>query len=230
MNRVFLFHWSVVLLIPGFILGMWAQHRVRSTFRKWSRVPASTSITGRDMAERILSQSGISDVEVKATGGRLSDYYDPIHKEIRLSPGVYDDKSVAALGVAAHECGHAMQHQAGYAALKVRWALLRPANLGMMWAPWIVMIGFFMGQAGGVMIDIGIVLFSAAVLFQIVTLPVEFNASKRAMAQLQSAGMVAPQDTQGVREVLHAAGFTYVAAAAASILTLVQLVILRRER
>ena len=227
---MFLFHWSVVLLIPGFILGMWAQHRVRSTFRKWSRVPASTSITGRDMAERILSQSGISDVEVKATGGRLSDYYDPIHKEIRLSPGVYDDKSVAALGVAAHECGHAMQHQAGYAALKVRWALLRPANFGMMWAPWIVMIGFFMGQAGGVMIDIGIVLFSAAVLFQIVTLPVEFNASKRAMAQLQSAGMVAPQDTQGVREVLHAAGFTYVAAAAASILTLVQLVILRRAR
>ena len=226
---MFLFHWSVIILIPGFLLGLWAQHRVKSTFRKYSQVHASSGMTGKDMAQRILSQANIGDVEVTSTPGELSDHYDPTKKIIRLSEAVYKGSSVAALGVAAHECGHAIQHNTGYAALRFRHALVPAANIGSMWAPWIVIIGFFMGAAGGWLIDLGIVLFSAAVLFHLVTLPVEFNASKRAVAQLQSAGMVAPQDVEGVNKVLNAAGFTYVAAAAASILTLVQLLILRRD-
>jgi len=227
---MFLFHWSAVLLIPGFILGLWAQHRVTSTFRRYAKVPASNGLTGRQMAEHILAQAGVDGVAVEATPGQLSDHYDPVKRRIRLSESVYESHSVAALGVAAHECGHAIQHHVGYAAMNWRWALLKPANLGTSLAPWMVMIGFFMGQAGGMLVDVGIVLFTAAVLFHLVTLPVEFNASRRAVEHLQQAGVVAPQDVQGVRAVLNAAGFTYVAAAAAAILTLVQLLILRRER
>lgn len=227
---MFLFHWSVLLLIPGFILGLWAQHRVSSTFRRYARVPASNGLTGREMARHILNASGLADVEVERVPGQLSDHYDPVKRVVRLSEPVYGSSSVAALGVAAHECGHALQHQQGYAAMRWRWALLQPANLGTSLAPWMVMIGFFLGQGGTLLIDIGIVLFTFAVLFHLVTLPVEFNASRRAVAQLTSAGVVAPQDVKGVRDVLNAAGFTYVAAAAAAILTLLQLVILRRER
>ena len=225
-----LFHWSVILLIPGFLLGLWAQHRVTSTFRRYSKVPSSNGLTGREMAQRILTQSGITDVAVETARGQLSDHYDPVRKVIRLSEPVYGSNSVAALGVAAHECGHAIQHQSGYRAMQIRWALLRPAGLGTGIAPWIVFLGLFMGQAGGFLMDLGIVLFSASVLFHLVTLPVEFNASSRAVARLQEAGMVAPNDIEGVRAVLGAAGFTYVAAAAASILALIQLLVLRRGR
>jgi hypothetical protein len=227
---MFMFHWSVILLIPGMLLGLWAQHRVTSTFRRYSRVPSSNGMTGREMARRILSNAGLTDVAVEAAPGQLTDHYDPVKRAVRLSEPVYGYASVAALGVAAHECGHAIQHQQGYAAMRWRWALLQPANLGTTLAPWMVMIGFFVGQAGGVLIDVGIGLFAAAVLFHLVTLPVEFNASRRAVAELTSAGLVAPQDVEGVRAVLGAAGFTYVAAAAAAILTLVQLLILRRDR
>jgi Zn-dependent membrane protease YugP len=182
------------------------------------------------MALRILSQSGITGVKVEATGGELSDHYDPRRHAVRLSRTVHDGHSIASLGVAAHECGHAIQDHSGYGPLRFRWALLRPASLGSTLGPWFVIIGFFIGQAGSFLIDLGILLFAAAVLFQIVTLPVELNASRRAVAQLKSAGMVAPQDVQGVREVLKAAAFTYVAAAASAILTLVYLLVLRRER
>lgn len=227
---MFLFHWSSLLLLPGFLLGLWAQHRVSSTFRRYAQVPASNGLTGREMAEHILANAGITDVAVESGGGQLSDHYDPVHKKIRLSEPVYASHSVAALGVAAHECGHAIQHQTGYAAMQWRWALLTPANIGTSLAPWLVIMGFFFGQGSTLLIDIGIVLFLGAVLFHLVTLPVEFNASRRAVERLQAAGVVAPQDMQGVREVLNAAGFTYVAAAAAAILTLVQLLILRRGR
>ncbi len=225
-----LFHWSVILLIPGFILGVWAQHRVTATFRRWERVPSGNGMTGREMARRILSGAGLSNVGVEEAPGQLSDHYDPVKRVVRLSEPVYGSASVAALGVAAHECGHAIQDQQGYYAMRWRWALIRPANLGTTLGPWMVMIGFFLGTAGGFLIDLGIVLFVLAVLFHLVTLPVEFNASRRAVSELQGAGVVAPQDVEGVRQVLNAAGFTYVAAAAAAILTLVQLLILRRER
>jgi Zn-dependent membrane protease YugP len=227
---VFIFHWSVILLIPGFILGFWAQHRVTSTFRRWAKVRSASGVDGREMAQRILAQAGITDVKVEATRGQLTDHYDPRAHAVRLSESVYKGDSVAALGVAAHECGHAMQDDAGYGPLRFRWALLKPAGLGSSLGPWLVIIGFFMGQAGSFLVNLGIVLFGAAVLFQLVTLPVELNASKRAVAQLQMAGMVAPQDVQGVREVLNAAAFTYVAAAASAILSLVHLILVSRNR
>ena len=227
---MFLFDWTIVLLVPGLILGLWAQNRVISTYRKYANVPSSTGLTGRDMAQAILQNSGVTDVKIEPTPGQLSDHYDPIRRTLRLSEPVYGSNSIAALGVAAHEAGHALQHARGYLPMTVRWALLTPANLGTSLAPWIVFAGFFMGRAGGVLMDIGIALFSAAVLFHLVTLPVEFNASQRAVAELQSAGVVAPQEVGAVKEVLQAAGFTYVAAAAASILSLARLLVLRRER
>jgi len=226
----FYYDWTILLLIPGMLLGLWAQYRVTSTYRKYADVATSTGMTGRDMAKAILANGGLSDVVVEEMPGQLSDHYDPARRVIRLSETVYGSRSVAALGVAAHECGHAFQHQQGYLAMRWRWALLGPANLGTSLAPWIVMAGFFMGRAGGWLIDLGIVLFSAAVLFHLVTLPVEFNASRRAVNELRSAGVVAPNEIGAVEEVLRAAGFTYVAAAAASILVLTRLLLLRRSR
>ncbi len=227
---MFLFDWTVVLLLPGLILGLWAQNRVISTYKKYANVPSSTGLTGRDMAQAILANSGVSNVKIESTPGQLSDHYDPMRRTLRLSEPVYSSNSIAALGVAAHEAGHALQHARGYFPMTMRWALLTPANIGTTLAPWIVLAGFFMGGAGRVLMDIGILLFSAAVLFHLVTLPVEFNASRRAVSELQAAGVVAPQEVGAVREVLNAAGFTYVAAAAASILSLVRLLVLRRSR
>jgi hypothetical protein len=227
---MFMFHWSALLLIPGLLLGLWAQQRVVSTFRRFAGVPAGNGLTGRETARRILNASGLQDVAVEPVRGQLSDHYDPVKRVVRLSEAVYGSASVAAQGVAAHECGHALQHQQGYAAMQWRWLLLKPAGLGTTLGPWLVFGGFMFGQGGLLLVDIGIALFAFAVLFQIVTLPVEFNASRRAVAQLQAVGVVAPQDVQGVRSVLNAAGLTYVAAAASAILSLVQLLILRRER
>jgi len=227
---MFMFHWSALLLIPGLLLGLWAQRRVVSTFRRFAGVPAGNGLTGRETARRILNASGLQDVAVERVPGQLSDHYDPVKRVVRLSEAVHDSASVAAQGVAAHECGHALQHQQGYAAMQWRWMLLKPAGLGTTLGPWLVLGGFMFGQGGLLLVDIGIALFAFAVLFQIVTLPVEFNASRRAVAQLQAVGVVAPQDVQGVRTVLNAAGLTYVAAAASAILSLVQLLIMRRER
>ena len=227
---MYFFDWTVVLLLPGLILGLWAQSRVISTYRKYQDVPSSSGLTGRDMAARILQQGGVTDVQIEATPGQLSDHYDPMRKTLRLSEPVYGSNSIAALGVAAHEAGHAIQHARGYFPMTLRAALLTPANLGTTIAPWIVIAGFFLGRAGGMIMDIGILLFSAAVLFHVVTLPVEFNASRRAVQELQTAGVVAPNEVGAVREVLQAAGFTYVAAAASSVLGLIRLLVLRRER
>jgi len=222
--------WTFLILIPGLILGIWAQRRVISTYRKYANVPSSSGLTGREMAARILQHGGVTDVAIEPTPGQLSDHYDPVRRTLRLSQPVYDSNSIAALGVAAHEAGHAIQHAQHYFPMSVRWALLTPANLGTTIAPWLVIAGFFLGQAGPIVMDIGILLFSAAVLFHLVTLPVEFNASRRAVRELQTAGIVAPNEVGAVREVLQAAGFTYVAAAASSVLGLLRLLILRRER
>lgn len=227
---MFMFHWSVLILIPGLLLGLWAQQRVVSTFRRYAGVRAGNGRTGRETARAILDASGLQEVAVEAVPGQLSDHYDPAKHAVRLSEAVYGSASVAAQGVAAHECGHALQHQQGYAAMRWRWALLKPAGLGTTLGPWLVLGGFMFGQGGRLLMDVGIALFTCAVLFQIVTLPVEFNASRRAVAQLQGMGAVAPQDVEGVRAVLTAAGWTYVAAAASAILSLAQLLILRRER
>jgi uncharacterized protein len=226
----YFYDWTFLLLIPGLILGIWAQRRVISTYRKYADVPSTSGLTGREMAARILLHGGVTDVAIEPTPGQLSDHYDPVKRTLRLSQPVYDSSSIAALGVAAHEAGHAIQHAQHYFPMSLRWALLTPANLGTTIAPWLVIAGFFLGQAGPIVMDIGIVLFSAAVLFHLVTLPVEFNASRRAVQELKTAGIVAPNEVGAVREVLQAAGFTYVAAAASSVLGLIRLLVLRRER
>jgi uncharacterized protein len=226
----YFYDWTFLLLIPGLILGIWAQRRVISTYRKYADVPSTSGLTGREMAARILLHGGVTDVAIEPTPGQLSDHYDPVKRTLRLSQPVYDSSSIAALGVAAHEAGHAIQHAQHYFPMSLRWALLTPANLGTTIAPWLVIAGFFLGQAGPIVMDIGIVLFSAAVLFHLVTLPVEFNASRRAVQELKTAGIVAPNEVGAVREVLQAAGFTYVAAAASSVLGLIRLLVLRRQR
>lgn len=225
---------TMLLLIPGMILAFYAQTKVKSTYEKYSEILASSRRTGRDIARTILSQNGITDVEVVEGEGFLSDHYDPIKKVVRLSPHNFSEPSVAAISVAAHEVGHAIQHAKGYAPLQMRTAIFPLANIGTMLAWPILLIGlFFMPGvriAGVSLIDVGILLFSFGVAFQLVTLPVEFDASRRALVQLNQLGLVSPDEQAGAKKVLDAAALTYVAAAAAAILQLVRLLILRDRR
>jgi hypothetical protein len=225
---------TMILLIPGIILAVYAQSKVHSTYRKFSEIACASGRTGKQIAETILRQNGIGDVEVEEGHGFLSDHYDPIHRKVRLSPHNFSEPSVAAVSVAAHEVGHAIQHAQGYAPLQFRTALFPLANIGTNLAFPILLIGmlFLPGKLifGVSMIDIGILLFSFGVLFQLVTLPVEFDASRRALVQLNRLGLVAPREQAGAKKVLDAAALTYVAAAAAALLQLVRLLILRDRR
>jgi len=225
---------TMVLLIPGIILAFWAQMKVQSTYRRFSEVASASGRTGREIAMRILSQNGINDVEVEMGHGFLSDHYDPVHRKVRLSEHNFQESSISAIAVAAHEVGHAIQHARGYAPLQFRTAIFPLANIGSM-AAWIfIMAGLFFVPgvriAGVSLLDIGIVFFSLGVLFQLVTLPVEFDASRRALVQLNEMGIVAPQEQAGAKKVLSAAALTYVAAATAAILELVRLLVLRNQR
>ncbi|HTK70594.1 MAG TPA: zinc metallopeptidase [Candidatus Eisenbacteria bacterium] len=225
---------TMLLLIPAMILAFYAQTKVKSTYQKYSEVLASSRRTGRDIARTILSQNGITDVEVVEGEGFLSDHYDPIKKVVRLSPHNFSEPSVAAISVAAHEVGHAIQHAKGYAPLQMRTAIFPLANIGTMLAWPILLIGLFFVPgvriAGVSLIDIGILLFSFGVAFQLITLPVEFDASRRALVQLNQLGLVSPDEQAGAKKVLDAAALTYVAAAAAAMLQLVRLLILRDRR
>jgi uncharacterized protein len=225
---------TMVLLIPAMILAFYAQSKLQSTYAKFGQVIASGRKTGREIAQIILRQNGITDVEVEEGQGFLSDHYDPLHKRVRLSPQNYAEPSVAAISVAAHECGHAIQHANGYVPLQFRTAIFPLANIGSMLAWPILLIGLFfvpgVKVAGVSLIDIGILLFSFGVLFQVVTLPVEFDASRRALIQLDRLGLVAPAEQEGAKKVLDAAALTYVAAAAAAVLQLLRLLILRDRR
>lgn len=188
-------------------------------------------MTGREAAEQILHRNGIYDVQVIHIPGNLTDHYNPGKKTLGLSDTVYNSTSVAAIGVAAHECGHAVQHAAGYAPLSIRGALVPVANIGSFAAWPLIIVGLFMnGQTAALFINLGILLFSAAVLFQLVTLPVEFNASGRAVKVLESSGMLYPDEVSSVKKVLGAAALTYVASAAAMILQLLRLLILTGGR
>ena len=225
---------TMLLLIPAMILALYAQWKVQATYKKFSEVGSAAGRSGRQVAELILRQNGIQDVEVEEGHGFLSDHYDPIHKKVRLSPHNYAEPSISALAVAAHEVGHAIQHAQGYAPLRLRTAIFPLANIGTSLS-WIFIIGGLMfapGFAiGGVgLLDIGILLFSFAVVFQVVTLPVEFDASSRALVQLNRMGLVAPAEQAGAKKVLDAAALTYVAAAASAVLQLVRLLILRDRR
>ena len=219
------------LVLIGVIICMLASAKMNSTFKKYSRVRNHSGLTGREAAEQILHRAGIYDVRVERVSGNLTDHFDPRTKVLRLSDATYGQSSVAALGVAAHECGHAIQHQVGYAPLKFRSALVPVANFGSTIAWPLIIIGLFFSSRSSVLfLNLGILAFSLAVLFQIVTLPVEFNASKRAVRILGDSGMLYPEEVKSTRKVLTAAALTYVAGAASAILQLLRIILLSNSR
>jgi len=213
------------LVLIGVILSLWASARVKNTYAKYSGERSLSGMTGAQAAQRILSMAGIYDVTVSHVAGNLTDHYDPRSKTLNLSDAVYGSASVAAVGVAAHECGHAIQHDRGYAALKLRSALAPVANIGANISWPLILVGLLFGGSG-TLIQLGIIMFSLAVAFQLVTLPVEFNASKRALNMLEETGVLYADELPKTRKVLNAAALTYVAAAASSILQLLRLVLL----
>ena len=210
---------------------MLASANVNRTFQKYSRIRSHSGMTGREAAERLLHANGIYDVTVQRVAGNLTDHYDPRNKTLNLSDSTYASTSVAAIGVAAHECGHAVQHANGYAPLKIRGSLVPVANFGSTLAWPLILIGFLIqGNASVLLINLGILLFSAAVLFQIVTLPVEFNASSRALKSLETNGILYTEEVADTRKVLRAAALTYVASAASAILQLLRLILISGGR
>ena len=217
--------WTYFLVLIGAVLSMIASAKVNSTFNKYSRVRSASGMTGAEAAQRILHQNGIYDVAVEHVRGNLTDHYDPKNKVLRLSDATYASDSVAAVGVAAHECGHALQHNVGYLPLRIRSAIVPAANIGSKLGIPIILLGVLLGS-NYFLIELGIWVFSLAVLFQIVTLPVEFNASNRAMVMMERYGILGGDELRSTRKVLSAAAMTYVAAAAPSILQLLRLVLL----
>ena len=213
----------IYMIIPMLLVG-WAQMRVRGAFKKYSRIRSTAGISGAETARRILNEQGIYDVAVEETGGALSDHYDPRSKVVRLSSDNFHGHSLAGLAVAAHEVGHAVQHAQGYLPLNFRHAILPVANLGSKFGWPLILAGMIFSATG--LLDIGILFFAGAVLFQIVTLPVEFNASSRAMAIL-SQGYIAADEVGPAKKVLNAAAMTYVAATATAVMQLVHLLLMR---
>ncbi len=224
---------TFILLIPAMIFAMWAQWKVQSTFARYSRVRAANGLSGRDMARRIMTRNGVTDVEVEPVAGMLSDHYDPRSRKVRLSEPNYAGGSISAIAVAAHEVGHALQHQEGYFPLQIRSGMAPVVGIASTAAMPLFIIGLLFGTGaawGGLLMDLGILFFAGAVLFHLVTLPVEFDASRRALAQLTSTGAVQPEEISGAKKVLDAAALTYVAAAAMAVLQLVRLLVLRNDR
>jgi len=219
------------LVLIGVVLSLLASGRVKSTFAKYSQVRNSRGLTGAQAAEQVLHTAGIYDVRIEHVGGNLTDHYDPTTKVLRLSDSVYGQTSVAAVGVAAHECGHAIQHAKGYAPLKLRSTLVPVANFGAKLAWPLIIFGLFIsGESSTILINAGIIAFLAAVAFQLVTLPVEFNASNRAIRMIADSGMMYGEEIRGAKKVLGAAALTYVASAATAILQLLRILILTGGR
>ncbi|HQE05277.1 MAG: zinc metallopeptidase [Tepidanaerobacteraceae bacterium] len=221
---MFFWDYTMIILLPAILLALYAQTKVSSTFERYLRVPAKIGLTGAEVAREILRQSGIYDVSVEVQGGKLSDHYDPRHKVLRLSSEVYHGRSLAALGVAAHECGHAIQHDVGYAPLALRNAIVPAAGIGSQMAFPLFFIGLLF-RADTLMM-LGIMLFSLAVIFQMITLPVEFNASSRAVAVLENYGFIDRSERRPVRAVLNAAALTYVAATLMAVMQLIRLLVI----
>ena len=227
------YYWdpTYILVVIGAVICMIASARVKGTFNKYSQLRSMSGMNGAQVAQRVLQAAGIYDVQVRHVSGSLTDHYDPRTKTVNLSDPVYNATSVAALGVAAHECGHAIQHAKSYAPLSIRSALVPIANFGSMLAWPVILIGLlFNTRSSGLIIDIGILLFSAAVLFQLVTLPVEFDASRRALVMLRTRGILADDELKYTRRVLKSAALTYVASAAAAILQLLRIILITNGR
>ncbi len=222
---------TYMLVLIGVIICMVASAKMNATFNRYSRVRSRSGLTGREAAERILYSAGIRDVRGEHVPGNLTDHYDPRRKVLRLSDATYNSNSVAAIGVAAHECGHAIQHETGYVPLAVRGSLVPIANFGSSIAWPLILIGLFMNSGmSALLLNLGILAFSLAVLFQIVTLPVEFNASGRAVKILGSTGILYEDEVKDTKKVLKAAALTYVAGAASAILQLLRIVLLANRR
>ncbi|MEJ5246140.1 MAG: zinc metallopeptidase [Caldilinea sp.] len=220
----------LLFAIPPLLLGLWAQFKVQSAFRRYSKMRTASGITGAQMARMILDRNGLHSVAVERVGGMLTDHYDPSGKVLRLSESVYGTPSVAAVGVAAHEAGHALQDKMHYGPLRLRSAIVPAVSIGSWLGPIIFLVGFFMsGVTGNTIAIIGLLLFAMTAVFALVTLPVEFDASRRAKQQLVAMGL-SPQEMKGVSEVLDAAALTYVAAAVQAIMTMLYYVSLLTRR
>lgn len=223
------FDWTIWILLPAFFLSLWAQSNVNGTFKKYSQVYNRMGYTGAEVARRILDMNGLSGVLIEHVDGNLSDHYDPKKNVVRLSDSTYRSTSVGAIGVAAHEVGHAIQHAKGYAPIRLRNGVVPFVNVCNWLSMPILMIGVLFAGAGGIypaLIDAGIILFSATVLFQVITLPVEFNASRRALKTLQENHILDAAEIKGASAVLKAAAMTYVAAAVSAALSLLRLILL----
>ncbi len=222
---------SMLILIPGILLSLWAQSKISSTYEQYSRVGNERNITGAQVARYILDNAGLQKISIQPIQGKLTDHYDPKAKVLRLSEGVYDSSSVAALGIASHEVGHAIQDATNYGPMRLRGAIVPLAAVGGNLSMLLIMAGLLLSARGGQssLVTIGVILFSTTVLFQLVTLPVEFDASKRALGFLNT-GILAPSELAGAKKVLSAAALTYVAAALMAVLNLLRLVSLTRRR
>jgi Zn-dependent membrane protease YugP len=220
-----------LFVVPAMLLAMYAQSRMSSAYNRAFRILARARLTGGQLARRILDDHGLQEVTVERTGRHLGDHYDPRRRIIRLSPAVHDQPSLAALGIAAHEVGHAIQHQTGYAALVLRNGFVPIAQLGTNAAWPLFIVGLLVGADTGIMLmNVAILFFTAAVLFHVITLPVEYNASRRAMAVLQDGGYLRTEELGPARQVLDAAALTYVAAAAMAMANLARMLLIRQSR
>lgn len=226
-----MFFWdpTMILLIPAILLSLYAQYRISSSYKKYSKIRSETGLTGAQAARGLLNSSGLYDVRVEPIGGRLSDHYDPSTRVIRLSEDVYHGNSLSSVAVAAHETGHALQHASGYFPMQLRSSFVPVANFGSGAGPILIMVGLFMPTFDW-LLQLGILAFTFAVIFQVITLPVEFNASNRAMSLLQERGMLGGNEMGGARSVLNAAALTYLAAALAAVLQLVRFILIARGR
>ena len=218
----------LVLVLPALIFSLWAQFMVKSRFKKFSNQRTAKGITGIQAAQAVLRHCGVTGVRIERVSGSLTDHFDPRSNTIRLSESVHDSPSVAAVGVAAHEAGHAVQHANSYGPLKLRSAILPITNIGSKLAMPLVLLGFILEMTG--LINIGILLFGAVVVFQLITLPVEFNASRRAINVMREAGVIVNDETPAARKVLSAAAMTYVGALAVSLAQLIRLMMMAKRR
>lgn len=228
-----MYYLSYLILIPGAILSFWAQNNIKSTYRRYAQVRSQMGMTGADVAKTILHNMGIEDIKVEPVRGQLTDHYDPRAKTVRLSEGIYNSPSLAAAAVAAHECGHVLQDKKDYKFMNFRAALVPAANIGSRFAPMIIMLGIFlsaMGQVSFIFISIGIILFLGVIAFHLITLPVEFDASRRALKLIDELGILQGEEHRGARAVLKAAAWTYVATAFAAFLQLVQYLLIANSR
>ncbi|RKP54305.1 peptidase [Cohnella endophytica] len=218
------FHPMDFLIIIAFLLSLWAQFRVSSTFNRWSEVQNANGMTGYEAARRMLDRNGLQDVPIEPVPGKLSDHYDPVHRVVRLSEHVYYESSISAISVACHEVGHAIQHQQSYPMLVMRHRMFPVVRFASGFAPILLIAGFLLQSLN--LIGFGIIFFSAAVAFQLVTLPVEFNASSRARHIMVSEGFITRDEERGVAKVLNAAALTYVAAALIAMLELIKYIMI----